>query len=241
MRPIYLADLSWPDVEEYLTRDDRLLLVTGATEQHGRHLPVGTDNIIPFTLAERLSTRTGIPIAPVMNYGASEAHMAFPGTFSLSTETLQAVYLDLIQSSYRQGWRRLFIMNGHGGNIAAWSWAATVATKVKKDLKLYLSHWWTEARVRDFMREAVGRNEGHAGLEETAMMMAARPYLVRLNEAQGHADISEDIWTHSAEEVRQLIPLGAIGENPAQATTDLGEQLVEHLVREYEALIQGPW
>ena len=91
MQPIYLTDLTWTQTESLLAKDDRLLLVTGATEQHGHHLPLGTDNFIPLTLAERLSARTGIPIAPQLPIGMSESHMAFPGSFTFTTETLKRV------------------------------------------------------------------------------------------------------------------------------------------------------
>ena len=166
MQPTYLSDLAWPDVEHLLAQEDRLLLVTGATEQHGRHLPLGTDTFIPWMIAGRLSARTGVPIAPYLPYGMSEAHMAFPGTFTLSEETLRSLYLELLQSAYRQGWRRVFVLNGHGGNRSAWEWAAALAIRIKADLKVYLAHWWTEELVQTFMRGAIGRNEGHAGVEE---------------------------------------------------------------------------
>jgi creatinine amidohydrolase len=241
MQPTYLADLTWPDVEALLERDDRLILVTGATEQHGRHLPLGTDTIIPMTLAARLSARSGVPVAPPIPYGMSESHMAFPGTFTLTNDTLQALYLEVIQSAYRQGWRRLFVLNGHGGNRAAWNWATSLAMKVKADLRVIVTHWWAEETVRAIARQAVGRNEGHAGLEETAAVMVSRPHVVKLSEAEGHADAPDAIWSQPPEEVRAALPLGAIGANPAEATADLGEQMLERLARDYLAIIEGEW
>ncbi|MDQ4075661.1 MAG: creatininase family protein [Chloroflexota bacterium] len=241
MQPVYLADLTWPDVEALLARDNRLLLVTGATEQHGRHLPLGTDNIIPISIAARLSAQSGVPIAPALNYGMSEHHMAFPGTFTLTEDTLKALYLELLQSAYRQGWRRIFVLNGHGGNRQAWEWTAALATKLKQDLKIYLSHWWSEEIVRDFARETVGRTEGHAGLEETAAVLVTRPHLVQLDKAEGHENVSEDVWSLTPEELRVALPLGAIGQNPAEATADFGAQMIDLLVREYLALLEGDW
>lgn len=240
MHPTYLADLTWPEVEDLVARDDRLLMVTGATEQHGRHLPLGTDNMIPFTIATRLSAQTGVPIAPVMNFGYSEVHMAFPGTFTLTEETLRAVYLEMVQSAYRQGWRRLFVLNGHGGNIAAWEWVAALAIKIKPELKIYLANWWRESFVLDFARETVGRNEGHAGLEETAAILVTRPHLVRLEEAVG-SNLSNTQSDLSPEAYRSMVPHGAIGADPSQATVDWGDQLIALLVREYLALLDGAW
>lgn len=241
MQPIYLSDLTWPDAEALLARDNRLILVAGATEQHGRHLPLGTDTLIPWTLAARLSARTEVPIAPRIPFGMSESHMAFPGTFTLTQETLQTLYLELIQSAYRQGWRRLLVLNGHGGNRAAWNWAAPLAMKVKSDLRIIVTHWWTEESVRAIARQAVGRNEGHAGLEETAAVLASRPYLVKLGEAEGHANAPDSVWSQPPNEVRAALPIGAIGVNPSDATADLGEQILDRLTRDYVAILEGDW
>ncbi len=241
MNPVYLADLTWPDVEAHLQRDNRLLLVTGATEQHGHHLPLGTDCIIPSTIAGRLSARTGVPIAPVVNYGYSESHMAFPGTFTLTEETLRALYLELLQSAYRQGWRRFFVLNGHGGNRAAWEWVAALAIKVKPDLKVYLSHWWQEPTVAALTRQTFGRTEGHAGLEESAAVLVTHPHLVHLDNAPGTADVPEQVWQGTPSAIRSAIPSGAVGLNPADATADFGERLIELLVSDYQSLLDGEW
>lgn len=241
MTPIYLSDWTWPDVEAYLTLDNRLIFVTGATEQHGRHLPLATDSIIPTTLAERLSARTGVPIAPVFHYGMSEAHMAFPGTLTLSQDVLQGAYLDLIKSAYRHGWRRLFVLNGHGGNRAAWNWAASLACKIKQDLKIYMTHWWTEESVRDLSQEVYGRAEGHAGLEETAAVLVSHAHLVHLNDAVGTENAPDDIWTQEPHIVRAALPTGAIGAAPGDATTEHGERIIAILVEDYGQLLEGEW
>lgn len=241
MTPIYLSRLSWTDVETYLSRDDRLILITGATEQHGYHLPLGTDTFIPITLAERLSAITGVPIAPPVPYGMSEAHMGFPGTITLSEEVLQGLYLDVIKSAYRHGWRRLFLINGHGGNRVALNWAVSLACKIKRDLKVYLSHWWTEDVVRTVTQDVYGRNEGHAGLEETAGVLLDHAELVKLTDAIGHPDLPDTIWNATADEVRAALISGAIGENPGAATADFGERMITLLVEEYVDLVNGAW
>ena len=233
MQPIYLTDLTWPQVERLLAQDDRLILVTGATEQHGHHLPLGTDNFIPRTLAEHLSARTRVPIAPLLPIGMSESHMAFPGSFTFTPETVKGVYLELVQSAYRNGWRRLFVINGHGGNIPMWTWVISLAMKIKKDLKIHATHWWQEDIARQYVYEQVGRNENHAGLEESAAMLVSRPELVQLKEAIGHTNVPEDIWSRSPAEVRVLVPSGAIGASPAQATKEIGEEMLARLIDQY--------
>mgnify|MGYP001768066516 CR=1 FL=1 len=116
---LFLSDIGWPDVEEYLHHDDRLILVIGSTEQHGRHLTFSTDVWQPWDIARRAGDRTGVLIAPPVNYGMSLHHLGFPGSLSLQPQTLSAIVSDLLASAYRHGFRRILIVNGHGGNVPA--------------------------------------------------------------------------------------------------------------------------
>ena len=110
-----LEDLNWFDIENYLKTDNRLLLVLGACEQHG-YLSLATDVKIPLALADASSQQTGVLVAPPLNFGASPYFLAYPGTISLRIATLLDVAEDIVRSIYRQGFRRLLILNGHGGN-----------------------------------------------------------------------------------------------------------------------------
>lgn len=113
-----LEDLNWMDVEQYLAQDDRLILVVGSCEQHG-YLSLLTDVRIPLALADAASEQTGVPVAPPLNFGFSAYFLAYPGTLSLRVTTLLDVIEDLVRSAYRGGFRRLLILNGHGGNDPA--------------------------------------------------------------------------------------------------------------------------
>ena len=106
-----LAELSWPEVAEYVQRDDRLILVVGSTEQHGRHLTFATDVWTPWEIAQRVSETTGVLLAPPLNYGMSLHHLGFPGTLSLRPRTLSAVVVDLLESAYEHGFRRILVLN----------------------------------------------------------------------------------------------------------------------------------
>ena len=108
-------DLNWMDVEKYLAQDDRLMLVLGACEQHA-YLSLLTDIKIPLALADSASTRTGVLVAPPLNFGFSHYFLDYPGTLSLRVPTLIAAVEDIVRSAYRSGFRRLLILNGHGGN-----------------------------------------------------------------------------------------------------------------------------
>jgi creatinine amidohydrolase len=110
-----LQDLNWMDVERYLEQDSRIILVTGATEQHA-YLSLMTDILIPQHVADAVAQRTGVLIAPPLNFGVSRHFLEFPGTISLSENTFAYVVLEIVESLLHQGFRRFFILNGHGGN-----------------------------------------------------------------------------------------------------------------------------
>jgi creatinine amidohydrolase len=135
-----LEDLNWMDVEEYLKREDRLMLVMGSTEQHG-YLSLLTDIKIPAALADSASQQTGVLVAPPLNYGFSSYFLAYPGTFSLRISTLIAAVEDLVRSAYGHGFRRILIINGHGGNSAARNHLHDVLNALP-GLKLAWYDWW---------------------------------------------------------------------------------------------------
>jgi len=109
-----IEELNWMDVEQYLTQDDRLILVLGACEQHG-YLSLLTDVKIPLCPGGCCSQQTGVLVAPALNFGASPYFLTYPGTLSLRVSTLLDLVEDLIQSAFGQGFRRYLVLNGHGG------------------------------------------------------------------------------------------------------------------------------
>jgi creatinine amidohydrolase len=111
---VRVRDLNWLQLEEYLERDDRVVLPVGSTEQHA-YLRLETDNII----AERLAVEAAEPVLPVLAYGITPGFGAFPGSPSLQLETFAAVVRDILESLRRQGFRRFVVANGHGGNTSA--------------------------------------------------------------------------------------------------------------------------
>jgi creatinine amidohydrolase len=133
-------DLSWFDVESYLAEEDRLMLVLGACEQHG-YLSLLTDAKIPIALADAASQQTGVLVAPPLNFGASPYFLKFPGTLSLRAQTLLDLVEDLVRSSYGHGFRRLLVLNGHGGNDPARLRLYELANQLP-GLRLAWYAWW---------------------------------------------------------------------------------------------------
>jgi len=140
-----IEDLNWMDVEKYLQQDDRLILVVGATEQHA-YLSLLTDIKIPMALADSASQATGVLVAPPLNFGVSPYFLAYPGTLSLRVSTLIAAMEDIVRSAYGHGFRRILILNGHGGNSPARNQLHEVNNALP-DLKLNWYDWWLSHSV----------------------------------------------------------------------------------------------
>ncbi|MGA2488823.1 MAG: creatininase family protein [Anaerolineales bacterium] len=142
-----IEDLNWMDVEEYRKHDDRLILVIGACEQHG-YLSLLTDAKIPLALADAASQQTGVLVAPPLNFGASPYFVSYPGTFSLRLSTLMDAVEDVVRSAYAQGFRRILVLNGHGGNTGAKIRLGELANQLR-GLKIQWYAWWMTRSVEE--------------------------------------------------------------------------------------------
>lgn len=115
--------LTWPEVEKYLEKNDIVLFPTGSTEQHGKHIAEDNDAFTALEIARRVAERTGVLVAPPMPFGNSVHHMRFPGSITLTFDTLVKVYKEVCKSLLHHGFKKIVIMNGHGGNTNAISQA----------------------------------------------------------------------------------------------------------------------
>ena len=234
-----LAEIGWPDVAAYLESDDRIILPVGSTEQHGRHLPLSTDMLMPMELARRLGERTGVLVAPPLPYGMSLHHLGFPGSISLRPETLAHVLEDILRSLYRHGFRRVLVLNGHGGNVASLQVALANVMSDLPDLEVKPRHWWHEAAVSELLQATIGvAHAGHADAGETAPILALRPDLVRLERVQ-HSPDDGPIEVLTEEVFRQRFPHGVIGADPRLASAELGEQMLAALTDLYAAQLES--
>jgi creatinine amidohydrolase len=159
-----LEDLNWMDVERYLEQDDRLILILGACEQHG-YLSLLTDIKIPMALADSASNRTGALVAPPLNFGVSPYFLDYPGTLSLSVKTMISAVEDIVRSAYGQGFRRILVLNGHGGNIAVRQHLDEVNNDLP-DLKMNWYDWW-ESHSIAVIAQKHNIKPGHANWLET--------------------------------------------------------------------------
>ncbi|MFC5065578.1 mycofactocin biosynthesis peptidyl-dipeptidase MftE [Actinomycetospora atypica] len=187
---------------------DLLLVPVGAIEQHGPHLPLGTDTTVATTVAGRL----GLPVTPPIAFGASGEHEGFPGTVSIGTETLAAVLVETGRSACRWA-RRLCFVNGHGGNVPALVSAVTLLRHEGRDVA------WHSCGLPGA--------DLHAGRHETSLMLALAPDDVRpdLAEPGNTAPLAELMPAIRAGSVRDVSPNGVLGD-PAGASAGEGAETV---------------
>lgn len=161
---VRVAEMTWRMVETYLERDDRCIVPLGCTEQHA-HISLATDSI----LAERVSVEAAepldVPVFPVISYGITPFFMGYPGTVSLSPTTYERVLLEVLGSVKRHGFRRILVVNGHGGNKPARPAVEAWADR-KRDVELRWHDWWAAPDVRAVIDE-VDPHASHASWMET--------------------------------------------------------------------------
>ena len=169
---MFLARMNYKEVEEYIKTSDTIVIPVGSLENHGLHMPLGTDFLIPDKIAQLLNERSDLLIAPTVNYGATDDLAGFPGTVSIGTEGLIQLLRAICDQLYRHGFRHFMILNGHGGNTAA---IQAVGTHLyRKGAYLANLNWWLMAGQLN--PEWAG---GHGGGEETAAVMAVDPTLIK--------------------------------------------------------------
>jgi creatinine amidohydrolase len=219
-----------------------LVIPLGATEQHGPHLPVGTDTLLIEAIAEgaALAAANSVPVVlgPTMSFGSSAHHVRFGGTLSLTTESYYRVLMDLGRSASAGGFRRVFFLNGHGGNHELAQLAARDLA-LEHPLAVGAGSWW--AMAYDALIEAglpsIRNIPGHAGGFETAAVMAIARHLVRDAPARAHdrgerpslrADYRTEV--HGSWEA-----MDGFTDSPADATVDLGSRFLEVAVAKVAA------
>ncbi|MFQ5945621.1 MAG: creatininase family protein [Anaerolineae bacterium] len=224
---VRLEALTWVQIERYIGLDDRILLPVGSTEQHGRHLPLGNDGDLAHALARRAAERTGVLVAPVLRFGDSLHHMAFPGTISLGRGTLEMVSRELFASLHRHGFRRILVVNGHGGNIPALRSAVTALGRLPTTLEVRIRSWWEIPEVTAIETEAFGGPGSHADAGETALALAIHPERVRLKQAGPPQEpVTVTMSMLSPEQVRSAYPDGNVGPDPQTATAEVGDRIL---------------
>jgi len=183
-RRVRLEEITWPEAATLARNPETVILIPcGSTEQHGPHLPLGTDSINVAHLCEAAAAQEDATlVTPCIRLGVSHNHMDFPGTITLEPETLIAIVVDTLRSLYRHGFRRFLIVNGHGGNNATLDVAAIKARNALPDA--IIGHSYSAALGKEgYERATESGIVYHADEGETAKSLAVSPDLVRMARA----------------------------------------------------------
>ena len=140
-----ISEMNWMMVEEYLKRDDRCVLPLGSTEQHA-FLSLSVDSILAERLATEAAEPLGMPVFPVLAYGITPYFRAFPGSITLRVETYMSILRDLLDAMAEQGFKRILIVNGHGGNIPAMGLAGEWMAD-HPNVRIKFHNWWNAPKV----------------------------------------------------------------------------------------------
>ena len=247
----FWTDLSWTDFRSLDMERMIAVLPVAAVEQHGPHLPVGVDAQIMEgylgLVADRLPADAPVLFLPIQSIGKSDEHVAFPGTLTLSAETLARCWIEIGESVRRTGCRKLVILNSHGGNVATMEIVARELRRRCGMLVVICS--WTRFGYPDGLFSPQERAHGiHAGDIETSLMLAFRPEAVRVHAMEDFVSASEEMeedftWLRAFHPIgfgwmtQDLSTSGAMG-NSLEASVEKGEASADYGATAFLELLQ---
>lgn len=246
-----LERCTWHEVEDYLGESSGIILPVGSTEQHGPNGLIGTDALCAEIVARGVGDATGALVAPTLNFGMAQHHMAFAGTLTLRPKTMLAVLVDILTSLARHGFGRCLVINGHGGNMAtvmaAFSELHARASLTPRDaapLRCRLRNWWSPAGVAELQKELFGERDGsHATASEISLTRFALPGVEKQAVLDPPVAPASEGFTDAAD-FRRRYPDGRIGSDPSLATREAGERLyrsaVDGLADDYRRFLAEP-
>ncbi|MBR0680205.1 creatininase family protein [Roseomonas eburnea] len=230
-----IADLNWMQVEAYLRHDDRCVLPFGSTEQHAQ-LSLCVDAILAERVAVEAAEPLGVPVYPAMPFGLAPYFAAFPGSVSLRVETLLAVARDLVASVARAGFRRILMVNGHGGNAPVGALAQELMAE-NPALSIRFHNWWNAPRTWAAAMAADPSGSHGNWMENfpwTRLASAPAP-----EGSKSAADMAL-LKASAPAQVRAALGDGSYG-GPWQMPDDVMARIWAVGVEETRAALEGPW
>ncbi|UCC38208.1 MAG: creatininase family protein [Candidatus Aminicenantes bacterium] len=262
--PLILQEMSWTDVRDYLKTNDMVIIPLGSTEQHGPHLPLGTDFYEALGMCKLISARTGVVIAPVLLAGYSVYHSGFAGTLSLKPETMEQVLFETSEILMKYGFRRIMFFNYHGGNRIAES---NVIHRINHATEAIAVSIGIGASFQGGGERVEGvEYDQHAGIHETSIMLYLKPELIKMERAEKpklhFTPKMLELLTLSRENPDLMAVLGALQGvpsetkkggashelsnngiwstgDPKRATREFGERVVQRMVSQAVKFIEA--
>ncbi len=249
----WLQEKSWKEAEELIKKSKGVgIIPVGSIEQHGYHLPMGTDSYVAITLAEEAAEKTGALLVPPIWFGWSPHHMVLPGTITIRPEVLIGLTYDVIASLKQHGTDKIILLNGH--RIVNIIWMQLAAEKAQRELGVTIKIFDPAYMSKDIVAELGFGAVGHAEEVETSHMMCRYPELVHLELAKDNPILSQALYsvdpafTHDTlcyvpstfEHAKKnaAIAGGTTGE-PSKANAEKGKVYHDHLIKNLVSVIQS--
>jgi creatinine amidohydrolase len=251
MTAVHLDRLTWVDVKEEIQNGrDTVVVPLGSTEQHGRHMPLGTDAVLGDEFGWGLAERLGAFLAPTVRFGCSGHHLTFPGTISVSEDTFQDLVIDVVASLSGHGFRRIVLLPTHGGNFEPLAEAVKKIEPVQGVRVLAFTdlNGLVRAAFESSGKSGVepAQSGAHSGEWETSLMLFLRAEQVKMEHAaKGFVGELSEIMSKVFDGIQSLDKNGVLGD-PRPATAEAGkkyfEEMVNYLyqwVRKQECMTKG--
>lgn len=253
---VWLQDMTWEDAREKMAEARNTVIVpVGSTEQHGFHLPLGSDTYVAITLAEDGARAAGVAAAPPVWFGWSPHHMVLPGTVTVRPEILTELLYDILASLRRHGWDRFVLVNGH--RIVNVAWMQMAAERVKRKLDARVVIFDPAFMSKSVTRELGWGSVGHAEEIESSHMWYRYPDLVKMDRAVDNPHAPKPLYSvdpQYADDTLCYVPsspaemaetaksAGGTAGEPSKASREGGKRYHEHLVNrlvEVVRMLQG--
>jgi creatinine amidohydrolase len=212
----YLPHMTVPDVKEFLTKSNMVIIPIGALEQHGNHLPIGTDFINGVERCKLIAQERDVLVCPVLMAGQSPYHMGFAGSITLSAETIVNVHMETVKSLIQHGFKRFILMNSHGGNTALTTFLVDQINQTTQGIAVDF-----EKAIIPFIKPSPKVKaeflDRHSGTSETSNSLYLMPNLVQLDKAYA-SELT--LPTH----LRNMVPL-VLNNDPTATMLFLAEGL----------------
>ena len=230
-----ISESNWFEVEDYLKTDDRCVLPLGSTEQHA-WLSLSVDSILSEKVGADAAAPLGIPVFPAIAYGLTPYFMSFPGSVTLKLSTYAALIRDILDSLYATGFRRILIVNGHGGNTpvqpVTMEWMES-----NKGARCRFHDWWRAPKTMDMVRE-IDPIASHASWMEN-FPWTRLPGRTMPDEQKPYVDFDR-LRDRNSQGVRALIGDGNYGGLYQRPDADM-DRIWAVAVEETRALLEGEW
>ena len=241
---VWLQDCSWRELDEQRQAAKNVVIIpVGSTEQHGNHLPLGTDTMVAMMLAEDAAQQTGVVVAPPLWFGWSPHHMVLPGTITIRPEILTELLYDVIQSLQAHGFRKFIVINGH--RIVNISWMQLSAERAQRQLGVKVVLFDPAYMSKELIAKLDFGPVGNSEEIETSQILYKRPDLVHMEKAVDNPVVPHEMYSvdpcfagdtlcyvpSTAAEQKKAVELaGGTTGSPSKSCPEKGKVYHEYLV-----------